>query len=240
MPLSHRLRAFAVVFLASLLGSAAFAGGRLDGIVARDHLVCGVAHHDPGFAQRTAEQEFRGFEVDLCKALAAAVLGSAQKLRFRPIDTVHEYLADAGIDIVFHRLSWTLTREAPGQLEFGPVYFFETNGAALEPLAPMLRSDDADFSRIVRWVVYALVDAEMHGVSSANATEVDVISRWPSVETAGSLGLTTGWANRMVKQTGNYQQIFDRNLGRQSPTQMVRGPNRLWRDGGLLLTPLLR
>jgi general L-amino acid transport system substrate-binding protein len=44
----------------------------------------------------------------------------------------------------------------------------------------------------------------------------------------------------MVKQTGNYQQIFDRNLGRQSPTQMVRGPNRVWRDGGLLLTPLLR
>jgi general L-amino acid transport system substrate-binding protein len=153
---------------------------------------------------------------------------------------VHEYLADTGIDVVFHRLSWTLTREAPGQLEFGPVYFFESNGGALEPLAPMLRSDDVDFSRIVRWVVYALVDAEMHGVSSANATDVDVLRRWPSAETAGALGLDAGWANRMVKQIGNYQQIFDRNLGLQSATQMERGPNRLWRDGGLLLTPLLR
>jgi hypothetical protein len=241
MPLSHMLRALVLVFSFGGLLPCAQAGERMDKIRGRGYLVCGVAPHDPGFSQRNADGSFQGFEIDLCRALAAALLGSDQQVRLQPLNTVHDYLVDADIDIVFHRLSWALTREAPGQLEFGPVYFFETApDTNLEPLAPMLRSDDGEFSRAVRWAVYALVDAEMHGIHSANAQQIGVQKSWPPGDAGMSLGLDADWANRMVAKMGNYGEIFERNLGRASAFQQARGPNRLWRDGGLLITPLLK
>jgi hypothetical protein len=241
MPLSHMLRALVLVFTCGGLLPCAQAGERMDKIRIRGYLVCGVAPHDPGFSQRNADGYFQGFESDLCRALAVALLGSDQQVRFQPLNTVHDYLVDADIDIVFHRLSWTLTREAPGQLEFGPVYFFEKSPEAnLEPLAPVLRSDDGEFTRAVRWAIYALMDAEMHGIHSANAQQMGVQESWPTGEAGMALGLDAEWAIRMVAKLGNYGEIFERNLGRASAFQQARGPNRLWRDGGLLVTPSLK
>jgi|GEM_PF-1647315 len=227
-------RALALLFLLCLLLPGAQAGERLDAMRRQGVLVCGVAANDPGFAQRQADGSYQGLEADLCRAVAAAVLGSATQVRFVPLDTVHEFLADPRIDIVFHRLSWTLTREAPGQLEFGPVYFLEAGPQGrLEPLAPLLRSDDGDFARAVRWVVHGLLEAELRGVHRASAQ-----ASWPAEETGPALGLPPGWAHRMVAQVGNYAEIYERNLGPTAARSLPRGPNRLWRDGGLLV-PLL-
>lgn len=212
----------------------------MDTIRQQGQLVCGVATQDPGFAQRLPDGTYVGLEIDLCRAVAAAVLGSSTQVRFAPLDTVHEFLADPRIDLVFHRLSWALTREAPGQLEFGPVYFLEAAASnRLEPLAPLLRSDDGDFSRIVRWTVYALLDAELHNVNRANAKRVGVRGQWPVGETGMALDLPPDWANRVVAQVGNYAEIYERNLGANSQRPLPRGPNRLWRDGGLLVPLLL-
>lgn len=227
-------RALALLFCLCLLLPGAQAGERLDAIRRQGTLVCGVAANDPGFAQRLPDGRYEGLEADLCRAVAAAVLGSATRVRFVALETVHEFLADPRIDIVFHRLSWTLTREAPGQLEFGPVYFLEAGAQGrLEPLAPLLRSDDGDFARAVRWVVHGLLEAEWHAIGRAHAD-----TPWRAAETGLALGLPPDWARRMVAQVGNYAEIYERNLGPDAPRSLPRGPNRLWRDGGLLV-PLL-
>lgn len=216
------------------------AGTRLDAIRAQGTLVCGVAPQDPGFALRQPDGSYQGLETDLCRAVAAAVLGSSTQVRFVALDTVHEFLAEPRIDLVFHRLSWALTREAPGQLEFGPVYFLEAGAQnRLEPLAPLLRSDDADFARIVRWVVQALLDAELQGVDQAYAQQAGARGPWPADATGMALGLPPDWARRMVAQVGNYAEIYERNLGAGAQRKLPRGPNRLWRDGGLLVPLLL-
>lgn len=226
--------ALALLFLLYLLLPAVRAGERMDTMRRQGALVCGVAANDPGFALQQADGSVQGLEADLCRAVAAAVLGSASRVRFVLLDTVHEFLADPRIDIVFHRLSWTLTREAPGQLEFGPVYFLEAGPEGrLEPLAPLLRSDDGDFARAVRWVVQGLLEAELRGVNRASAQ-----TAWPGAETGPALGLPPNWARRMVAQVGNYAEVYERNLGPTAPRSLPRGPNRLWRDGGLLV-PLL-
>ena len=240
MPLSHTLRAF-LLFTALCAGaSAGHAGARLDALRQQGQLVCGVAPQDPGFSQRQPDGSYQGLEIDLCRAVAAAVLGASTQVRFVALDTVHEFLAEPRIDLVFHRLSWALTREAPGQLEFGPVYFLEAGAQGrLEPLAPLLRSDDADFARIVRWVVQALLEAEWQSVGRADAARTDTPMPWPADAIGMALGLSPDWARRMVAQVGNYGEIYERNLGPAAARSLPRGPNRLWRDGGLLVPLLL-
>lgn len=241
MRLSHTLHALAVV-LTLLSGAAgAHAGPRVDAIRSRGHLVCGVAPNVRGFSQQQANGEFTGFEVDLCRAIAAALLGASTQVRFQAIDTVHEFLADSGMDIVFHRLTWTLTREAPGQLEFGPIVLLdEPQSVSKEPLAPMLRSDDVDFTRIVRWTLYALMEAEEYGLRADNVLSEGRRFGWPAPDTGMALGLPADWARRVVAQVGNYGEIYERHLGQGSALAVPRGRNRLWRDGGLLYAPPLR
>lgn len=241
MTVRQALRHFILLAALGLTLTGLHAGPRIDAIRARGHLVCGVAPDDPGFSKQVADGRFEGFEPDLCRAVAAAMLGSARQTQFRPLDTVHQFLVDPGIDIVFHRLSWTLTREAPGQLEFGPVVLYEAvAGGALEPLAPLLRSDDADFSRVVRWTVFALIEAEQLGLNASNVLAVGAQTGWPPADTGPALGLSGDWARRAVAEVGNHGELFERHLGQGSARKLGRGPNRLWRDGGLMLAPPVR
>ncbi len=298
------------------------AGTRLEQIRARGHLLCGVADDSPGFAQRMADGSFVGFEVDLCRAIAAATLGSGAAVQFIAVQTLQDMQANPAIDLVFHRLSWTLQREAPGALEFGPVVLYDALGFLLdrrratslralrhqrlcvaparslelqvflsqqplhattvetelplstnalrtlhcaawvgertalaqqrlqldqpqryqvsvhsfgkEPLAPLLRSDDVDFSRIVRWTFMALLEAEeQHRTQSAaqrSATPTD----WYDPASGAALGLAPDWAHQAVATVGHYGEIYDRHLGPASALQLPRGVNRLWTQGGLL------
>jgi len=234
------LRALILLAACGLAAGAAPAGPRLDAVRAQGELVCGVARDDPGFSVQTADGRFEGLEPDLCRAIAASLIGARHRVRWVPLETVHQFLADPGIDLVFHRLSWTLTREAPGQLEFGPVVFYEAAaGGALEPLAPLLRSDDVEFARAVRWTVFALIEAWQRGLDLAQARMLGAHADWPPADTGAALGLAPDWARQAVAETGHLGEMLARH--RLAPRiGDGRDPNRLWRDGGLFLAPPVR
>jgi general L-amino acid transport system substrate-binding protein len=116
-----------------------------------------------------------------------------------------------------------------------------------EPLGPVTRDDDLQWNEIVAWTLNALLTAEEKGVTAANVDDMrrsgDVeIRRLLGIEgTLGaSLGLDREWAYRIIKQVGNYSEIFERNLGSRSPLGLERGLNALWSSGGLMYSPPFR
>ena len=114
-----------------------------------------------------------------------------------------------------------------------------------EPLGPSVRQGDEQWFNIVRWTLYALVNAEELGINAANVDDQKVKSKNAAVRrllgvegsTGTSMGLDADWAARTIKATGNYGEIFDRNLGPNSPLAINRGINALWNAGGLLYAP---
>ena len=116
-----------------------------------------------------------------------------------------------------------------------------------EPLGPMVRQGDDQWLNIVRWTLYAMINAEELGVTSANAaTEKD--SSNPEVKRllgtegkiGGQLGLPDTWAFEIVRQVGNYGEVFDKNVGPKTPLGIARGLNALWKNGGLQYAPPIR
>jgi general L-amino acid transport system substrate-binding protein len=127
--LLRRLILCAVAVLGGgLLPGSAQAGERLDAIKARGFLTCGVGANVPGFSQRDTNGNWRGFDVDLCKAVAAGIFGDATKIRFKPIDTLANFVADRDIDLVLRGLTWTSAREISGALRFGPIILYDGQG----------------------------------------------------------------------------------------------------------------
>ena len=116
-----------------------------------------------------------------------------------------------------------------------------------EPLGPVTRADDFAWFNVVKWVNFALVNAEELGISSANVAEATG-SRKPDVRRfvgaegglGKMLGLEDDWALRAVRAAGNYSEIYERNLGVKSRLGIPRGLNQLWSMGGVLYAPPLR
>ena len=114
-----------------------------------------------------------------------------------------------------------------------------------EPLGPAVRQGDEQWFNIVRWTLNALINAEELGIKAANVDDMKAKSKNASVRrllgvegsTGTSMGLDADWAARTIKATGNYGEIFDRNLGPNSPLAINRGINALWNAGGLLYAP---
>jgi general L-amino acid transport system substrate-binding protein len=110
-----------------------------------------------------------------------------------------------------------------------------------EPLGPVVRQGDDEWFNVVRWTMYATIQAEELGVSSSNVDAM-LKSENPSIKrllgTSGkageNLGLKSDWAYQIVKQVGNYAEMFDRNVGKDSPLNIDRGINKLWNQGGLM------
>ncbi len=110
-----------------------------------------------------------------------------------------------------------------------------------EPLGPVVRHGDNEWGDIVRWVFYATIEAEEYGVTSANVDEMREKSTDPTIrrllgvedEFGKYLGLPQDWAYQVIKQVGNYGEIFERNLGQNTPLKIDRGINDLWTRGGL-------
>jgi general L-amino acid transport system substrate-binding protein len=110
-----------------------------------------------------------------------------------------------------------------------------------EPLAPAVRHGDDDWFNIVRWVVFAAIEAEEKGVTSQNIDD-QLRSEDPAIKrllgvTPGmgqALGLDEKWAYNLIKQVGNYGEVFERNVGKSSPLNLDRGLNELWTRGGLM------
>ena len=117
-----------------------------------------------------------------------------------------------------------------------------------EPLGPSVRQGDEDWFKIVRWSLFAMIEAEELGLTSANIDEKKA-SPDPSVkrfigaeEGVGGQGLKLAneWAYNIVKQVGNYGESFERNVGSGSPLKIERGLNALWNKGGLQYAPPIR
>ncbi len=113
-----------------------------------------------------------------------------------------------------------------------------------DPMGPVVRQGDAQWRDIATWTVYAMMAAEEFGITSKNIDEKKTsddadIARL--LGTSGELGKTLGldneWAYRIIKQVGNYGEVFERTLGKGSPLKLERGINSQWKDGGLIYAP---
>jgi general L-amino acid transport system substrate-binding protein len=104
-----------------------------------------------------------------------------------------------------------------------------------------VRHGDNKWADVVRWSLFTLLEAEELGVTSDNVDGIRKISKNPMVlrmlgeegDSGKSLGLAKDWAYKIIKNVGNYSEIFDRNLGTKSQLRIARGLNALWNQGGL-------
>jgi len=116
-----------------------------------------------------------------------------------------------------------------------------------EPLGPSVRRGDDEWFAIVKWVVFALIEAEEYGITQANVDQMKsstdpVVQRilGTSEDTGKLLGLDKDWAYRAIKAVGNYGEIFERNVGPKSDLKLPRGANNLWSKGGFMYAPPVR
>jgi general L-amino acid transport system substrate-binding protein len=309
-----------------------------DAVRARGYVMCGVSPGVPGFSMPDAQGNWRGIDVDICRAVAAALFGDATKVRFQPLSIQQRFTAvqSGEVDILSRNTTVSYARDVGLGLDFPVIAFYDgqgfmvprrlnvtnarqLNGASVciqtgtttelnladwarannvqlqsvviesteqmrssyfsgrcdlyttdvsglaavrsvaqnpadhvilpeviskEPLGPAVRQGDQRWSHLVRWSVHALVEAEELGLTSANI-EQRLNDANPGVQrfvgAQGELGQMMGidnrWAFNIVRQVGNYAEVFARNI---TPLGIERGPNRLWRDGGLLYAPPFR
>jgi general L-amino acid transport system substrate-binding protein len=321
----------------------ALAGKDLDVVKARGQLVCGVAVGGiAGFMTVDSQGKWTGMNVDICRAISAALFGDSEKVKYVPLSGQQRFTAlQAGeVDLLSNNSTWTLTRDTALGLDFVGITYYdgqgfmvpkklgvksakELNGASIcvltgstselniadyfrtnkmtfrpvlfedpdqsraafftgrcdaysgdqarlyatrvanapnpddyvvlpeiiskEPLGPVVRHGDNQFADIVRWVQYAMVEAEEYGITSKNVDEM-LKSDNPAIKrilgvTPGmgkALGVDEKWVYTIVKQVGNYGESFDRNVGMGSPLKVARGQNALWTQGGLQYAPPIR
>ena len=118
-----------------------------------------------------------------------------------------------------------------------------------EPLGPLVSHGDDEWSDVVRWTLNALITAEELGVTSANIGEMSAAAGGnPEINsllgTEGNLGemlgLSADWAAKAIMASGNYGEIFEKNIGEATPIGLSRGLNAQWTNGGLLYSPPFR
>ncbi len=117
-----------------------------------------------------------------------------------------------------------------------------------EPLGPLVRHGDSEWGDIVRWTLNAMITAEELGVTSANAGEMAGGTNNPEINrllgsegTLGEmLGLSADWAKNVIMSQGNYGEVFERNIGENTPIGLARGLNAQWTNGGLIYSPPFR
>lgn len=315
----------------------------LDDVMARGHLECGVSTGLPGFASPDDQGVWSGFDVDYCRALAAAIFGDSNAVKYNPVSTKNRFtaLASGEFDVLARNTTWTYSRDTDlkqtflginfydGQgfmvradlgvssateldgasvciqtgttTELNLADFFRVNGMSYEPvpietnaeaqeqffgqacdayttdrsglaatraasgnpddyvvlpeviskepLGPLVRHGDDQWADIGRWVLNALIIAEEKGLTSANVREMasaptndPEINRLLGTEGAYAdmVGLPNDWAVHAIEQVGNYGEIFDNNIGPDTPIGLARGVNDLWTNGGLIYAPPYR
>ena len=354
MSLLRRLIAAApLALLLTTLGCANDSGGgvssvRMAAIRSHGQLICGVDGQVTGFSSVAANGRYQGFDVDVCRAVAAALLGSGDKVEFRNVTATQRFpaVASGEIDLLSRNSTVTLGRDAPGGngMSFAPVVFHDGVGVMVpvasgiselagvagkpicllsgatteqalsdalrqinlayvplkfstidemfgayqqgrcaavsidrsalaaqrttfadpaahrilpavlskEPLAPATVQSDPAWADAVRWIVYALFEAEEQGITQANVKarlaeakanpKLADRRRFLGVEgnLGSELGLPDDFVVKLIAAVGNYGEIYARNVGEGSPLKIPRGPNRLFRDGGLLISPPFR
>jgi general L-amino acid transport system substrate-binding protein len=326
--------------LVGLSASAGFAQ-TLKSVKDRGMLVCGVSQGLPGFSAPDDKGNWTGFDVDVCRAIAAAIFNDAGKVKYVPLSAKDRFepLKSGDIDILARNSTWTSSRDATLNITFTAVNYYdgqgfmvrkslkvnsalELNGASIcaqtgtttelnladyfrannmkyeviafatadetvkayesgrceafttdvsqlyaeklklsntadhvilpeiiskEPLTPAVRRGDDQWMTLVRWVQFAMLDAEELGVSSKTIDEA-LKSPQPEIKRllgidgnfGEQLGLTKDWVVRIVKLVGNYGESYERNVGSGSKLGISRGLNRLWTKGGIQYAPPIR
>jgi len=321
----------AVVTAAAVLGVSGFAqaGATLDAVQKKGFVQCGVSDGLPGFSVPDATGKILGIDADVCRAVAAAVFGDANKVKFSQLNAKERFTAlqSGEIDILSRNTTMTSSRDAgmglkfPGfityydgigflvnnklgvksakeldgaticiqagtttelnvsdyfrgnGLKYTPITFDTSDESAKsqlfaqrsklaspkdyvvlpetiskEPLGPVVRNGDDEWLAIVRWVGYALLNAEEAGITSKNVEAEAKSTKNPDVarmlgadgEYGKDLKLPKDWVVQIVKQVGNYGEIFEKNLGKSTPLEIDRGLNALWNNGGIQYAPPVR
>lgn len=179
--------------------------------------------------------------------VAADVLG-AHKLTYKPVviqDKKELNNAFFGGRCDVHVQSTSGLSSARATVAANPDDFIILPGIfGKDPMGPVVRQGDPKWKDIVAWTIYAMMEAEENGVTSKNVDEMKKskdsnIARLLGVKDklGEGLGLDNEWAYRVIKQVGNYGEVFDRNVGKGSPLKLDRGINELWTKGGLLYAP---
>jgi general L-amino acid transport system substrate-binding protein len=307
--------------------------------VKKGFIQCGVNTGLAGFSQPDSQGEWRGIDVDLCRAVAAALFGDARKVRYTPLNAQQRFTAlqSGEIDVLSRNTSWTIARDAGLGLNFAGINYYDgqgfmvmkkrnvknaaqLNGATVcvqpgtttelnlsdyfrskkmkfkpvviekleevlnayfagrcdvyttdvsgliaarasraanaadhvilpeviskEPLGPAVRHGDDHWFDLVKWSLFAMIDAEELGLTSKTIDQQEkkanpVVQRFAgaSGEFGKMLGIDKRWAYNIIKQVGNYGESFERNL---TPLGVARGVNKLWNQGGLMYAPPLR
>jgi len=310
-------------------------------IIKRGYLNCGVSQGVPGFSNADASGKWTGIDVDFCRAIAATILGDANKVKF--ISTSNrdrfENLKNKEIDILSRNTTWYFIRDVAIGIKFvEPIYYdgqsfmvrknskitsvkqlnnaticviqgtgteinlrdyFKNNNLkynvltfsdvdsnisaydsgrcdaytndrsqlfglkqklkkpddhfilpeviSKEPLGPFINTNDKNFEDIVRWTLYVMLEAEEQGVTSKNIDTFKYLDN-PIIQRLLNIGINTNiplnlfndWSYNIIKQVGNYEEIFERNLGSESPLKLERGINKLWNKGGIMYSPPIK
>ena len=319
--------------------SMAQAPSTLDAVKAKGHVQCGVNTGLAGFSQPDSKGVWKGIDIDLCRAVAAAVFGDANKVRYTPLTAQQRFTAlqSGEVDILSRNTTWTVSRDTSLGLNFVGVNYYDgqgfmvpkklnvtsakqLNGATVcvqpgtttelnlsdyfrshrmtfkpvviekldevlnayfsgrcdvfttdvsglvstrgtrapnpadhlilpeviskEPLGPAVRHGDDRWFDIVKWTLFATIEAEEMGLTSKNI-EQQAGSKDPAVQRfvgatgdfGKMMGLDNRWAFNIIKQVGNYGETFETNL---KPLGFERGLNQLWNKGGILYAPPIR
>jgi general L-amino acid transport system substrate-binding protein len=310
-------------------------------VVKRGFLQCGVSTGSPGFSSVDAHGKWSGIDVDICRAVAAATLGNAEKVEFLPLAESESFTAllSGEVDILSRHSTWTFTRESALAVHFAGISYYDGQGLlvskkleadrlpdlrkvkvcspvgsdfepdlldyfdrnkieykvvpydtfdlaiegfkkeacnvismqqsqlygvrlgladpgsavvlpgviAKEPLGPVVRQDDDAWLNIVKWSLYAMINGEELGVTSTNIEEMRAsntlaVKRLFGLQGTGGkgIGLKDDWAIQIIRQVGNYGEVFERNFGSGSAPKIERGLNKLWNQGGLQYAPPLQ
>jgi general L-amino acid transport system substrate-binding protein len=341
---SHRRRVFLplIALLALIFTSSHPARAQtLKAVMERGTLNCGVGQGLLGFSSMDDKNAWSGFDVDICRAVAAAIFGDPAKVTFTPLDAATRFsaLQSGKVDLLSRNSTWTMSRESSLGLLFAGVAYYDGQGFLLrrdakidtalqlggktvctqtgtttelnladyfrandmplkvlalgtadesrlayderkcdvltsdvsqlyaeglklsapdshiilpeviskEPLGPAVRQGDDQWFNLVKWTLYALINAEEFGVKQASIDE-SVKSTNPNIkrllgtegEFGAQLGLANDWAARAVRAVGNYGEVYERNVGRQSKLSIPRGLNALWTQGGIQYAPPVR
>jgi len=323
----------AAVLSMSVAGAAQ--ASTLGDVKGKGFIQCGVSQGVPGFSNADEAGNWTGIDVDICRAVAAAVFGDASKVKYTPLSAKERFTAlqSGEIDILSRNTTWTLGRDTALGLNFAGVSYYdgqgfmvrkdlgvksarELAGAAIcvnigtttelnmadffrsnnmdykpivfekaddvvaayeagrcdvyttdrsalaaqrlklkngdahmvlpetiskEPLGPAVRHGDDQWLDIVKWSLYLMVEAEENGVNQANVDALRADSKDPvqrrilgiEGDLGKGLGVANDWGYQIIKQVGNYGDVYDKHVGPDTPVGLARGVNALWTDGGL-------
>jgi general L-amino acid transport system substrate-binding protein len=327
--------------VAAALSAQAASAQTLKTIKDRGMLSCGVSQGLPGFSSPDDKGNWTGIDVDVCRAIAAAVFNDPTKIKFVPLSAKDRFTAlqSGEIDVLSRNSTWTLSRDTSLGANFTGVTYYdgqgflvkkslkvnsalELNSASVcvatgttteqnladyfkgnnmkyeviafvtadetvkafeagrcdvftddvsglyserlklavpadyvvlpeviskEPLGPMVRHGDDQWFDLVKWTLFAMINAEELGVTQKNVDEMAKSDK-PELKrmfgTDGNLGeqlgVTKDWVTRIVKAVGNYGESFERNVGAGSKLGIARGLNNLWNKGGIQYAPPIR